>query len=34
MNVLITGANGYIGRHVVAAVCDLGHNVIACDIQF
>ena len=34
MNVLITGANGYIGQHVVSKVCDLGHNVIACDIRF
>ena len=32
MKVLVTGANGYIGRHVVKALLDKGANVIACDI--
>ena len=31
MKVLVTGANGYIGRHVVSELCDLGHDVIALD---
>lgn len=31
--VLVTGANGYIGPHVVKALKDLGHTVIACDIS-
>lgn len=32
MKVLVTGANGYIGRHVVKALLDKGVDVIACDI--
>lgn len=31
--VLITGANGYIGRHVVEAFIDKGYSVIAADLQ-
>lgn len=30
--VLVTGAGGYIGRHVVSALLDLNADVIACDI--
>lgn len=32
IKVLITGANGYIGRHVVKELLDNGADVIACDI--
>lgn len=32
MKVLVTGANGYIGRFVVKALIDKGAKVIACDI--
>ena len=28
-NVVVTGAGGYVGRHVVSALADLGHDVIA-----
>lgn len=31
-NVIITGANGYIGKHVVKAVLDRGHKVYALDV--
>ena len=30
--ILVTGANGYIGRHVVNELCRRGHNVIAADL--
>lgn len=33
MKILVTGANGYIGRHVVKALLDNGVVVIACDIR-
>lgn len=31
--VLVTGANGYIGQHVVKNALDRGFDVIACDIR-
>lgn len=31
--ILVTGAGGYIGRHVVTALCDMGAEVIAADIR-
>lgn len=33
MNILVTGANGYIGRYVVDTLLFLGHKVLACDIN-
>ena len=33
MKLLITGANGYVGSHVVKRLLDMGHDVIACDVQ-
>ena len=32
MKVAVTGASGYIGRHVVDALIRLGHEVIAVDM--
>lgn len=32
LRVLVTGANGYIGRHVVTSLLDLGCQVIATDL--
>lgn len=32
MKILVTGANGYIGRHVVTSLLERGCNVVACDI--
>lgn len=34
MKVLITGAAGYIGRHVVKAFCDAGHEVFVSDFSY
>lgn len=31
--VLVTGAQGYIGRHVVKCLLDMGAHVIACDLH-
>lgn len=31
--ILVTGAYGYIGRHVVTALCDLGAEVLAVDFR-
>lgn len=33
MKILITGGNGYVGSHVVKSLLDMGHDVVACDIQ-
>jgi dTDP-6-deoxy-L-talose 4-dehydrogenase (NAD+) len=30
---MVTGAAGFIGRHVVAALCDRGHRVLALDVS-
>jgi len=34
MKVLVTGANGYIGSHVVSNLLDKGASVVACDLAF
>ncbi len=34
MKILVTGANGYIGRHVIKSLLDDGIDVIACDVRF
>ena len=31
-NILVTGAGGYIGRHVVTALLDIGAKVTAVDL--
>ena len=33
MKILVTGGNGYIGRHVVSELLNVGHQVIACDLH-
>lgn len=33
MRVVVTGAAGYIGRHVVKALLDTGHQVVAVDLM-
>lgn len=34
MKIIVTGANGYIGRHVVACLQQRGHEVLALDHRF
>ncbi|MDM8255767.1 NAD-dependent epimerase/dehydratase family protein [Phocaeicola barnesiae] len=33
MRILVTGANGYIGKHVVSELLNMEHQVIACDLH-
>lgn len=34
MKIAVTGASGYMGSHVVKKLLDLGHNVIAVDLNY
>ncbi|MDD6328432.1 MAG: NAD(P)-dependent oxidoreductase [Lachnospiraceae bacterium] len=34
MKYLVTGANGYVGRHVVAALLEQGNKVVAADLSY
>ncbi|MST88208.1 NAD(P)-dependent oxidoreductase [Sharpea azabuensis] len=34
MKILVTGANGYIGRHIVKYLLDHDHEVIAADLRY
>lgn len=34
MKILITGAAGYIGHHVVKAFCNAGHDVYVSDFSY
>lgn len=34
LRVLITGVNGYIGRHVAAFLLNEGHEVLGADLRF
>ena len=31
MKVVVTGSSGLLGRHVAAALCDAGHDVVGID---